>query len=636
VDYCHDIYKFSSLPEEGLSIRLLCICPTLDITNGFIRCYLKVIRLDAGVQYEALSYCWGGLEGTEQIYVDGRRFTVTKNLLSALSVLRNPDAPRDVWIDAICINQSDRKEKYRQIDMMRDIYSRSIKVIIWLGPSDFPSHEAMLILSNVVGKLDRKKAQEMDRHRKLIPLLMSLRKIERPLLYFVGSFLENDHSPVIRLLQRPWFRRIWIVQEVAFAPEATVLCGKDSMDWDSFEKAVSLLERRVAPISSAFEAGNTGPQFHLKVISETRKAIQGGRYFSLHETLHRFQPFESTRPEDKIFAVEGLLERPEQISVKPKTPVDCIYRDLVVRLIKETHDLSILLDCHYIADTAETNSLTLPSWVPDWSASGQYRPRAVFARDSYSASLEAADFAFGPKNCYLRLSGLRIDEISQIGRRRPRATELTKRHWPKDRQFPKYVYEFVVDSCDAVREWRQLACINKSSRYPTGESNHTVFWKTWLQPEPMDLGTEAARKFESKIKSVEWQFSCLDWFVGKVSKTKIHWLFIWNLFSLYLLWCAIIALVNYKLGRLSFETIKSVPDPTQSEKVMGRTKKGFLAFLPAASHVGDLVAIFKGVSRPFIIRSKGNLWLLIGAAYVHGVMYGGAYDPKKLENFCLV
>jgi len=387
-----------------------------------------------------------------------------------------------------------------------------------------------------------------------------------------------------------------------------------------------------------FEAGNTRPQFYFKIISETRKAIQGGRYFGLHEALRRFQPFESTLPEDKVFAVEGLLERPEQITVKSETPVDCIYRDLVARIIEETHDLSILFDCNYIIDTAETNSLTLPSWVPDWSASEQYRPReltAVFARDSYSASLEAADFAFGPKTCYLRLPGLKIDEISQIGRRPPRDTELTTRYWPKDRQFPN-VYEFTVDSFDTIREWRQLACIsNKSGRYPTGESNHTVFWKTWLQPEPMDLSTEAARKFESKINSLEWQFLGIDWFVRKVSKT-CHWLFIWNLFTLYLLCFTITTLVKYMLGQLSFEPFKGVPDPTQSEKVMARTKKGFLSFLPATSHVGDLVVIFKGASRPFIIRPKGNRWLLIGAAYVHGVMHGGAYDPEKLEDFYLV
>jgi hypothetical protein len=131
--------------------------------------------------------------------------------------------------------------------------------------------------------LSANSTERRRRDRKLIPLLMGLREIERPLLYFVGSLLENDHSSVIRLLQRPWFRRIWIVQEVAFAPKATVLCGKDSMDWDSFDKAVSLLERRAAPISSAF----------LTIISETCKAIQGGRYFGLHETIHRFQPFGS-------------------------------------------------------------------------------------------------------------------------------------------------------------------------------------------------------------------------------------------------------------------------------------------------------------------------------------------------------
>ena len=633
-------YTNVPLPRDNSSIRLLDICPTLG-ADGLIRCILRPTRLDLSVKYEALSYCWGDPKGTEQISVNDESFEVTKNLFSALGVLRRPDAVRTMWIDAICINQKDNEEKNSQVGMMREIYSRSVRVIIWLGSRDFSSHEAMYFLHNVAGKLDKDKTKEMERARKALRLLRGLREAERPLSYFAETFLENDHSSVVQLLQRPWFRRIWIVQEVAFAPEAVILCGKDSMDWDSFVDAVFLLDERAVPLGSTLEKLNVAPHFYFKVLSSTRQALKKEQYFSLRETLRCFQPFESSEPVDKIFALRGLLKQPEQIAVNYGIPVDCVYRDAATSIIHETGDLSILIDCHHI--TAGPKVPTIPSWVPDWSASGQHRTRAltaVFAPDSYRASLETAvDMPFRQENHCLWLPGLKVDEITQIGRKRPQITELGERYWPKNSLFPKEnMYGFVVDCCDTIREWRELALegsINTSSRYPTGETHHEVFWQTWLQPESRFPSVEAARKLKLRIKSLEWQFQWLDWFVRKISKTR-HWLFIWSLFIPYLLWFSIVALINYRLGRLSFETAKNSPDPTQSEKIFGRTKKGLLAFLPATSRAGDSVIIFKGGTRPFIIRAKEERWQLVGAAYVHGVMYGGAFDQRKVESFCLV
>ncbi|OCL07607.1 HET-domain-containing protein, partial [Glonium stellatum] len=168
-------YANSSLPRDNLSIRLLHILPTLE-TNGLIRCNFIPTRLDAAIPYEALSYCWGDPKKVAQISVNGEPFHVGKNLFSALGVLCHPDTTRTIWIDAICINQNDRKEKGHQVEMMREIYSRSIRAIVWLGPGDFFTHEAIEAES-------------------------------RP-IYWIESSYENNYSSVLKLLRRPWFRRI--------------------------------------------------------------------------------------------------------------------------------------------------------------------------------------------------------------------------------------------------------------------------------------------------------------------------------------------------------------------------------------------------------------------------------------------
>lgn len=98
----------------------------------------------AGAQcdYDALSYTWGEPgEGTFHITCNGRTLKVWENLYKALPCLarqlRQEDfAPRQIWIDAVCINQLDDTEKSEQIDRMSAIYRRARQVIVWLGPGN--------------------------------------------------------------------------------------------------------------------------------------------------------------------------------------------------------------------------------------------------------------------------------------------------------------------------------------------------------------------------------------------------------------------------------------------------------------------------------------------------------------------
>jgi hypothetical protein len=78
--------------------------------------------------YVALSYSWGNPHETRSIFVNEHRVEVTKNLESALRILREKGPLRagvKIWIDALCINQKDNDEKGVQVRRMRDIYNRA-------------------------------------------------------------------------------------------------------------------------------------------------------------------------------------------------------------------------------------------------------------------------------------------------------------------------------------------------------------------------------------------------------------------------------------------------------------------------------------------------------------------------------
>ncbi|KAE9368089.1 HET-domain-containing protein, partial [Stipitochalara longipes BDJ] len=103
-----------------------------------LRCRLIHVSLDDNPEYDALSYVWGDISVQDPaILLDGKPFQVGVNLSAALLNIRHEDLddPKEsrIWIDAICINQTNVTERNQQVQQMDRIYSRAMKVLIWLG-----------------------------------------------------------------------------------------------------------------------------------------------------------------------------------------------------------------------------------------------------------------------------------------------------------------------------------------------------------------------------------------------------------------------------------------------------------------------------------------------------------------------
>jgi hypothetical protein len=95
------------------------------------------------LQYTALSYVWGDATYKQPISVNGKLFGITPNLHAALVYIRDENKPVQLWVDAVCINQSDIDERNSQVAQMSDIYLRAKKVIAWLGEAADGSDAAM-------------------------------------------------------------------------------------------------------------------------------------------------------------------------------------------------------------------------------------------------------------------------------------------------------------------------------------------------------------------------------------------------------------------------------------------------------------------------------------------------------------
>lgn len=205
-------YQYSSLPPEGDTIRLLRLLPNEDEAAP-LQCELcnySLQKLGPRTHlYEALSYVWGSPHVTRPIYLGKNLFSVTVNLHAALLRLRDHSFERIIWVDAICINQKNPEEQGQQVQLMAKIYSNAHRVIVWLG----------------------EKTEDTNGALQDICLAANGKSTE-----------HSKKNTILNLLERPWFQRIWVLQEVAAARHVVMMCGPIEIDGYAFCLGLKSLE----------------------------------------------------------------------------------------------------------------------------------------------------------------------------------------------------------------------------------------------------------------------------------------------------------------------------------------------------------------------------------------------------------
>jgi hypothetical protein len=228
-------YRYNPLPSDKKRIRLLRLLPGV-LKNPQVMCAMFEAEFLAGqklpqklgpdgklcgVEYEALSWRWGDEDNSQftiMIYTDdGKTYKkrVSKTLGLALKYLRLSN-DRILWIDAISIDQSNKVERSYQVSMMSLVYTRASQVCVWLGEDDATSQKAFKFISDEIS------------HLKDFDQLCNDQENAEKWRAFLG------------LMQREWFSRRWVVQEIALASKASVYCGPDELDWRDLAIAVEL------------------------------------------------------------------------------------------------------------------------------------------------------------------------------------------------------------------------------------------------------------------------------------------------------------------------------------------------------------------------------------------------------------
>jgi hypothetical protein len=219
---------------------------------------IAVFPLDHAPPYRALSYTWGpplpgqppyADTGKRPIRVAGGRLLVLPNLRDALAQLQENfrrsgifrEGPRYLWIDELCINQDDVFERAAQVSVMDRVYSQAAQTVVWLGNADGDTTKARKLLEKIV-QIPGEETKAMNG---------VARGVRPDKSYFSARGLPDADTsdektrqrwrPIIELLERAWFTRSWIVQEVLLSRDIVGVCGPWSFSFFELVYTASFL-----------------------------------------------------------------------------------------------------------------------------------------------------------------------------------------------------------------------------------------------------------------------------------------------------------------------------------------------------------------------------------------------------------
>jgi hypothetical protein len=275
-----------------------------------------------------------------------------------LQCLRKPTRTRYLWIDAICLNQADLAEKAVQIPLIGDVYKQARKTHIYLRSQILTSSALNLFHSfhrihdfYLDGKtLDSKEIHDFDLDGRTFDATDEERN---------GGLFSQVFQALVALVQDPWFRRRWILQEVAVSHHAIIRTRGEAMPWQLFTKISGYFTTK-SP--SRFIDPNTADST-VYAMSVVAKLGTQDDHKDILELLERFHASECSDPRDRVYSLYSLVR--QQWSL-PKANYALNYVDIYAEVV---------LDCSNISESWwKFGSLwhvdsSLPSWIPNWSRS---------------------------------------------------------------------------------------------------------------------------------------------------------------------------------------------------------------------------------------------------------------------------
>lgn len=206
-----------ALGQKPHYTRILTLFPGDMDTPLF--CTMQIIDLNhPPFAFEALSYVWGKAKSPEHLFCDDGHLEITMNLDKALRHLRLSSMSRRLWVDAICIDQTDLAERARQVQYMRLVYKRASRTIVWLGEKqDWTetaiafAKELVSLKADFIGNLGLSSSREPAPARDPAQTDQGRRSYAYSLLSNVFKSNQEGAEALSKLFGCEYFTRVWYV-----------------------------------------------------------------------------------------------------------------------------------------------------------------------------------------------------------------------------------------------------------------------------------------------------------------------------------------------------------------------------------------------------------------------------------------
>ncbi|KAK2754958.1 hypothetical protein CKAH01_05972 [Colletotrichum kahawae] len=355
-------YEYQRLKRET-SIRILRLHP--GKSDDVLSFDLTEADLDRKPSFEALSYEWRGKVGSIPVLCNNQQLLITPNCKAAMQTLRRESTFRNLWIDALCINQEDYSEKAKQVALMTRIYGIAEKVLMWLGSGCLNTNAAFDEMAEMAEMADLSRSLSHDEQGAMAMERASgiLRKTN-----VLAGFRELEESQ--------YFTRAWIFQEVVLGQSrGLIMCGKCQCSWEVFQYAMETFQEHEV------EHRRSTRPWPRQIAGCIANFEQNGR-LSLPEALDMMSYLSAGDPRDKIFAALGVTKLEDQ-GMGVSTPFPdyqvfdwAVFVDTTRYLIHDSGSMHFwYLGCR----RGLKPMAKLPSWVPEfkrddkaplWSAHG--------------------------------------------------------------------------------------------------------------------------------------------------------------------------------------------------------------------------------------------------------------------------
>jgi Heterokaryon incompatibility protein (HET) len=548
--------------------------------------------------YLALSYCWGREDQYKYIFVNGALKRVTVNLWTALCALRKTlnrsKGLLKVWVDALCINQSDNDERNHQVRLMRTIYAGARLVISWLGPEADNSNLAFDHM-NQLASVYRNSQSMLEACRRGEPVFTA---------DFIRAFFQ--------LAVRDYWGRLWIVQEIALG-DVLLLCGDKVCSWET----ISLIEKAMG------DAGSVSEEFYfwfkeqfkelgrrstdlnsIMRLDRCRTAMKEQGEMDIMSLMRMGQTVEVTDDRDRVYGLLGLMGPAMSSNIVPDYNMRSMesYAAFTKSFIQTKGSLEILR----LAGTGETRK-NWSSWIPSFDI----RPRAnpfeppgsrAQASQNIPCIVDCSKLDGG-----IPCEGILFDVVDGVGA--PHRREV--RHF------------WSLDTSDLIQHQP-----SSKNRAYDAQGTVTALWQTLTANRDASgrvAPLEYSELFHLHVDRSRYATVFMEEFVTDNAKFQIFG----KCFKDYFNFQANDS--DKTTQRAAIEAAKRVRWCLASRKLV-ITARGYLALAPIGTRRGDIVSILFGCSTPMIVRAGLVHYELIGESYVHGIMDGNAVEEYLHGN----